>query len=80
MIIKNVLGEEKSVIVTYPDGSYKCPFCECPTKDACNNPACSAATHMTVKLATELRERQRRADESEAERQKIIRIQRAMYA
>lgn len=73
--ITNVLGETRAVDLTYPDGSYVCPFCGyavIPERDGsdCRNPACEAGIHADRDRALEMRRQSEERGAREAEDQR----------
>lgn len=44
----DILGRDREITQTYPDGSFTCPFCASAVifpADRCQNPGCPASTH-----------------------------------
>lgn len=75
-VIRDVLGRERAVQRTWPDGSWECPFCYNAViaergEAACRNPGCCANPDMPIAAAQKLVDTAARAERERTEREKL---------
>jgi hypothetical protein len=79
IFITTILGDTKEVTESFEDGSYTCPFCNYPTKENCNNPACEASPHWTVETLTQYLEKCENIRLEKENRERFLNLRNSSY-